>query len=138
MFFKHILIVLLIHPFFNLPLAFPFATLYAYRMRDIALVLPGGQVVTAPGGVPTGGIATVAKIVGNSFTILLIAAVILTLIYLILGGLAWIRSGGDKQKLSQARARLTYAIIGLIIALGSFFIINLIGYFFKVNLLQIG
>jgi len=107
-------------------------------MSYLAITLPGGQTVSAPGGVPQGGIAMVAKIVGNGLTLLLIVAVILTLIYLILGGLAWIQSGGDKQKLTQARARLTYAIIGLIVALGSFFIISIIGFVFKVNLLQIG
>lgn len=107
-------------------------------MNLLAIQLPNGQTVAAPGGVPTGGIQTVAKVIGNSLTILLIVATILTLFYLILGGIAWIQSGGDKQKVTQARARITYAIIGLIVALASFFIINVIGYFFGVNLLQIG
>ena len=107
-------------------------------MSLLAISLPNGQTINAPATVPTGGIQTVAKVVGNTLTILLIAAVILTLVYLILGGIAWIQSGGDKQKVSQARARITYAIIGLIVALASFFIINVIGYFFNVNLLQIG
>jgi hypothetical protein len=107
-------------------------------MSLLAISLPNGQSIKAPATVPTGGIQTVAKVIGNSLTILLIVAVILTLVYLILGGIAWIQSGGDKQKVSQARSRITYAIIGLIVALASFFIINLIGYFFNVNLLQIG
>jgi Na+/serine symporter len=140
MLFKHIFIVLLLTTFFNLPLAILFVTLYATTMNYLALTLPGGKVITAPGGISQdqGGIAVVAKIVGNALTILLIAAVILTLVYLLLGGVAWIHSGGDKQKLSQARSRLTYAIIGLVVALASFFILNVIGFIFKVNLLQIG
>lgn len=111
-------------------------------MSFLALTIPkgpnGSVQINAPAGIPTGGINTVAKVVGNTLTLLLIVAVILTLIYLILGGIAWINSGGDKQKITQARSRLTFAIIGLIVALGSFFIINVIGYIFKVNLLQIG
>jgi hypothetical protein len=107
-------------------------------MSYLALTLPGGQTVNPPAGLPAGGLPTAAKVIGNALTIMLIIAVILTLIYLILGGIAWIQSGGDKQKVSQARSRITYAIIGLIVALASFFIINVIGYFFKVNLLQIG
>ena len=111
-------------------------------MKYLAITIPngsGGSVqLNAPGDIPSGGIEVVAKVVGNALTLMLIVAVILTLIYLILGGLAWIQSGGDKQKISQARSRLTFAIIGLIVALGSFFIINVIGFVFKVNLLQIG
>jgi len=125
------------------PLAFLLITLYAKRMHYLALTLPqgaGGKTVTvnAPAGIPTGGVAVVAKVVGNALTFMLIITVILTLVFLILGGMQWIRSGGDKQGLAAARARLTFAIIGLIVALGSFFIINVIGFVFKVNLLQIG
>lgn len=109
-------------------------------MNYLALTLPGGQKLTPPNGISAdqGGLATVSKIIGNALTILLIAAVILTLVYLLLGGLAWIQSGGDKQKVTQARSRLTYAIVGLVIALASFLIINVIGFVFHVNLLPIG
>jgi len=106
-------------------------------MAQLALTLPGGQTISAPSQVPTGGLNTVAKVIGNALTILLIVAVILTLIYLILGGMTWIRSGGDKQKIAQARSRITYAIIGLIIALVSFFMINIIGSVFNVPLLKL-
>ena len=93
-------------------------------MAQLALTLPGGQTISAPSQVPTGGLNTVAKVIGNALTILLIVAVILTLIYLILGGMTWIRSGGDKQKIAQARSRITYAIIGLIIMALSLIIVN--------------
>lgn len=101
---------------------------------------PNGQTVTinAPAGIPTGGLTTVQKVIGNTVTILLIATVLLTLIYLILGGIQWIQSGGDKQKVAQARSRLTFAIIGLIVALCAFVIINIVGAFFHVNLLSAG
>jgi TRAP-type C4-dicarboxylate transport system permease small subunit len=107
-------------------------------MDYLALTLPGGKQIKAPGGVPTGGINVVAKVVGNVLTLLLVVTVVLTLFFLIWGGVQWIQSGGDKQKLAGARARLTYAIIGLVIALLSFFVVNVIGFVFKVNLLQIG
>lgn len=112
-------------------------------MQYLALTIPqgpggGSMTINAPAGIPSGGIAVVAKVVGNAVTILLIITVILTLIYLVVGGIQWSQSGGDKQKVTQARSRLTFAIIGLIIALFSFFIVSIIGYFFKVNLLQVG
>lgn len=70
------------------------------------------------------------NIVGNIINILLILAIILTLIYLIYGGIKYITSGGDKTKLDSARSHITSAIIGLVIALTAFFIVNLLIYFF--------
>jgi len=107
-------------------------------MHYLALTIPQGNSsvqIQPPSGLPSGGLNTVSKVLGNSLTIMLIVAVILTLIYLILGGIQWIQSGGDKQKVAQARSRITYAVIGLIVALVAFFIINVVGYFFKVNIL---
>ena len=57
---------------------------------------------------------------------------------MVIGGMQWITSGGDKTKLEAARKRITYAIIGLIVALMSFLIVNILGYLFGVKLLNIG
>ena len=105
-------------------------------MSYLALTLPGGQTVNAPAGLPSGGLNTLSKSIGSAITLMLIIAVILSLIYLILGGIAWINSGGDKSKVAAARSRLTFAIVGLIIALCSFLIVDVIGYFFNVNLIH--
>ena len=50
------------------------------------------------------------------------------LFLIILSGTKYIRSGGDQEKIKGARETLTYAVIGLIIILLSFAIINLISY----------
>lgn len=57
----------------------------------------------------------------------------------ITGGINWINSGGDKQKLEAARERLMNAIIGLIILLSIFAIITFIQQVlgFDILLLQI-
>ena len=107
-------------------------------MRYLALTLPGGQTVTPPSGVPSGGIDVIAKIVANAITIMIIIAVILSLFYLIMGGIQWTSSGGDKAKVQSARSRIIFAIVGLLVAMGAFFVVSIVGYFFKVNLLQIG
>jgi len=112
-------------------------------MNYLALSIPkgpgqGSVQVKAPGDIPTGGLPIVAKVIGNAITFMLIITVILTLIFLVWGGVQWIQSGGDKQKVAQARSRITYSIIGLIIALAAFFILNVIGFMFKVNLTKIG
>ena len=107
-------------------------------MSYLALTLPGGQTINPPAGIPQGGITTTSSAIANAVTLMLIVVVVLALIYLILGGIRWITSGGDKAKVASARARITFAIVGLIVAMGAFFIVNIIGYFFKVNLIGVG
>lgn len=68
--------------------------------------------------------------VGNIVSILLIIAIILTLLYLVYGGIKYITSGGDKAKIDAARSHLTAAIVGLVIALLSYFILNIVTYVF--------
>jgi predicted small integral membrane protein len=106
-------------------------------MHYLALQLPGGQTITAPAGVPQGGLAVTSKVIGNSITIMLIIAIILALVFLILGGIGWITSGGDKAKVAAARSRITYAIIGLVVTLVAFFIVSVVGYIFNVPLVGI-
>ena len=66
--------------------------------------------------------------------VLIFIAVILSLLYLVWGAFDWITSEGNKQKLDQARNKITLAVIGLIIVFLAFFIVNLIFYFFRIKL----
>jgi len=107
-------------------------------MSYLSLTLPGSQTITAPNGIPSGGIDLVSTIFSNALTIMIILCIVLALIFIVYAGIQWITSGGDKTKLQAARAKLTWAIVGIIIALAAFFIVSLIGYFFKVDLLKFG
>lgn len=51
---------------------------------------------------------------------------VVALFFIIFSGFKYITSGGDPKQLEGARQTLTYAIIGLLIILFSFFIINVI------------
>lgn len=77
-----------------------------------------------------------AKVFSNAFIIMIVICIVLALIFVLLGGIQWIQSGGDKNKVQAARQKLTWAIGGLIVALVSFFIVSIIGYVFGVNLLD--
>ncbi len=103
-------------------------------MDYLALTLPGGKMIDAPASVPTGGTDVLAKVIGNAINIMLIIAVFAALVFLILGGIQWIRSGGDKSQIASARSKITMAIVGLAIALFAFLIVNLFGVFFNVKL----
>ncbi len=103
-------------------------------MEYITLTLPGGKQLQAPASIPTGGTDKLAKILGNALSTMIVATVLITLVFLVLGGLQWISSGGDKNKIAAARHKITWAIIGLIVALCSYFIISVVGGFFNVKL----
>ncbi len=91
--------------------------------------------INPPAGLPKPG--QESAIISNAITILLIVGVLAALITVVWSGVEWTMSGGDKQKLAAAKARITWGIIGLVIIMFSFFIINLWGYFFGVNLLNV-
>jgi hypothetical protein len=92
------------------------------------LKLPGGDQVGAPKGVPTadGGDALV-NIISWSLNILLIVGIIATLFFLLWGGISWITSGGDRDKLDKARKTIIFAILGLTVVLLSFVIVQTVG-----------
>jgi uncharacterized protein YacL len=73
-------------------------------------------------------------LVGAAVTFILIVAVLIALFFLILGGIRWITSGGDKAKVDSARQTITAAIIGLVIAFLAFFILALALSFFGLSL----
>jgi|SRR6185369_2107598 len=97
----------------------------------------GGEVINTPPGIPQGGLADLQEIFSNAILIFIIVGTFLLVIYIVWAGIQWITSGGDKAKLTAARGRLTWAIVGLVVIFSSFFIMNAIGYFFKVNLLRL-
>src|SRR5437762_8568472 len=70
--------------------------------------------------------ANIGPVLANVVTVVLIAAAIISLFFLIFGGIRWITSGGDKAKVESARNTIIASIIGLIIALLAFFIITIV------------
>lgn len=74
--------------------------------------------------------SSLPRIIQTIVTILLIAAVIIALFFLIWGGIRWITSGGDKGKVEEARKHIVAAIIGLIVAFLAYFILQVVLGFF--------
>jgi len=56
----------------------------------------------------------------------LVVGVLLALAFLILGGIEYITSGGEKGKTESARNKITAAVVGLILIAASFAILSLV------------
>jgi hypothetical protein len=67
---------------------------------------------------------------------LVVAAVVFFFI-LVIGGIRWIASGGDKAATENARNQITAALIGLIIVFAAWAIVALIQVFFNVNIFNL-
>lgn len=66
------------------------------------------------------------KIIGSAVNVLLFAAFVIALIFLVIGGIRWIVSGGDKEGTTKARETVTSALIGLAVVLAAWVLINII------------
>ncbi len=64
----------------------------------------------------------------NVVNALLVFSGVTAIVFIIVSGLVLMNSGGDPKKVASAKSTLTYAIIGLILVLLAFGIVNLIGY----------
>jgi len=66
------------------------------------------------------------NIIGRIITIALIIAALIALAFLIWGGIRWILSGGEKEKVEEARGTIIAALVGLVIVFAAYFIINIV------------
>ena len=65
----------------------------------------------------------------------IIAAFVLSVVYVFYGGFKFIFSGGDEGKVKQATGTIRHAIIGLIITILATFIISLVGQLFGLDVI---
>jgi hypothetical protein len=95
-----------------------------------------GSVVS---GCVDNGVATlrcIPAVMQNVITFALIASGVVALFFIIWAGAKMVTSGGDQKRVEGARKTLTWAIIGLVLILLSFFIINMLSYFTGVDCIQ--
>lgn len=72
------------------------------------------------------GFSTTSSVVNNIINLLLVVALLIALVYLIIGGIKWVLSGGDKTAVEGARNQVVAALVGLVIALAAFFIVRVV------------
>lgn len=99
-----------------------------------------GVPVPGPNSIPQGGLfspgtgqTTGQLIIERGIELLFLFAVLFALYHLVLAGIHWIMSEGDKQKVMAARDSIVHSVLGLMIVFLSYFIVFLVGKFFRIN-----
>jgi len=88
--------------------------------------------INQPGNIK---ISDVGQLISALVGTLLIIAALLAFFFLILGGIQWITSGGDKAGMEAARNKITHAIVGLIIVGAAWAIMLLVQNFLGVSII---
>ena len=71
-------------------------------------------------------VTDLSKVMGNAITIIVTIALVVFLFMVIFGAFEWIISGGDKEKVANARNRITHALIGLLLLGLAFLIVTVV------------
>jgi hypothetical protein len=99
--------------------AFPLIAEAQMRGFDIRDLLPG---VNTPFSAGTG----LLGVVGTAITLAFGVAGLVAVIYLIMGGFNYVTAGGDPEAVEGAKTTIVNAIIGLVIILVSYLIVQFI------------
>jgi hypothetical protein len=82
-------------------------------------------------------VSDLTKFVSVALQVLLVVAAVVFFIMLLVGGIRWIISGGDKANTQAARSQITAALVGLVIVFSAWIIAAIVGRIFNVNLFNI-
>lgn len=80
---------------------------------------------------------TIPALISGLIKLALVVAAIVFFFILVIGGIQWIASGGDKAQTEAARNRITAALVGLVIVFAAWAIVALIQTFFNINIFQL-
>jgi len=81
-------------------------------------------------------ITELGRLISGAIGMALVAAALAAFMYLIMGGIQWITSGGDKAGTENARNKITAAFIGLAIVFTAWAIMKLIETFFGIVIIS--
>lgn len=107
-------------------------------MKALALLADKIDLKPGPGsGFEKLGNYTVPDIVSGLIKLTLVVAAIVFFFILVIGGIQWIASGGDKAQTEAARNRITAALVGLVIVFAAWAILALINTFFGIDIFSL-
>lgn len=95
------------------------------NLKDIFDCNPVNPQASCPNAIPkTGGVslANLSDIISLFLAVAFYAAIFMAFYYLVWGAFNYIMAQGKKEDLAKARARITWALIGLIVVFMAYFI----------------
>ena len=84
------------------------------------------QVTNVTVGTGQGYATDLGNVINFALRAVMVVAILLVFAFLIIGGIEWITSGGDKTKTESARNKITSAVVGLIILAASYAILTVL------------
>lgn len=78
----------------------------------------------------------IVEIINKGLAYAIILAGLLSVIFIFIGGISFILSGGAEDKIKQAVSTIRYAIIGLIITILSVVIVGTVGRFLGLDIIK--
>lgn len=92
-------------------------------MTKLALNLPEfGQIDNPPGLIFSGNTANLGAVLTSLLSIVFYLAAFLAFYWLIWGAYQYILARGEKENLAKARAKITWALVGLLVVFMAYFI----------------
>ncbi|PIY79615.1 MAG: hypothetical protein COY81_01630 [Candidatus Pacebacteria bacterium CG_4_10_14_0_8_um_filter_43_12] len=76
----------------------------------------------------TGWSDNLGGLINSVLNIVMVVALLMVFLYLIMGGIQWITSGGDKGKTEEARNKITAAVIGIIILAAAYALVQFVAW----------
>ncbi len=83
------------------------------------------------------GNLTISSLISGLIRLTLVIVSLVFFAILVMGGIRWITSRGDKQAVEDARNQITHALIGLAIVFVAWALVRLIGNLFGVDILNL-
>lgn len=79
---------------------------------------------------PPAAFGTIGNLASTVISILFTVASVTSIFFIIFGGIKIVTASGDMKKIQAAQGTITYAIIGLVVTVLSFVILQVVQYFF--------
>lgn len=78
----------------------------------------------------------IKELINRGIAYAMLAAGLLSVVFIFIGGISFILSGGQEEKIKQAVGTIRYAIIGLIITILAVIIVNTVGQVIGLNTIK--
>ncbi|MFA4846220.1 MAG: pilin [Patescibacteria group bacterium] len=96
------------------------------RLRNLSLSLFLVALSAAPVLADSADVSKVTNFMTNVIQILVTVAGLLAVIFFVVGGIGYITSSGNPEKLDSSKKTLVYSAIGLAITIGAFVLTNIV------------